>query len=520
MPTTFLVVAALVLNVLIGRLVAQQRTVIGTLKALGYSSGSVTRHYLAYGAVIGSAGGVAGLLLGWGIQVGLVMLYRQFYTLPSIEAHPYPDILFLGFSISVAVAVLGTIRGVRFAAGLAPAEAMRPPPPEKGGKVLPERIPAFWQPLPFRWKMILRAVFRNPFRSLVSALASTISTALIVMALCNVDALIYLMNYQFEKVSHEDSSVSLRDPKGRRSVAELGTLPSVSTTEPQLSVTCDVSNGPYRKRMGVTGLPPRNRLCTPLDRDGRPIVVPEAGLVLSKKLAEILHARPGDSVRLRPLIARRQEVTAPVVGTVDTFLGLSAYADIGYLSRLLGESWVANVILSDSFAGSRRATFMNALKERPSVMGIGERTRSLTQMEETFGRNMGMMISIMVLFAGLIAFGSVLNAALVSLSERQREVGTLRVLGYTPRQVSAIFSGESYLLNVAGIALGLCAGIGMAHLLSRAYNTELYRFPVVIYPSRLAISAAIMLVFITLAQFIVYRLIRKLEWLEVLKIRE
>jgi len=116
----------------------------------------------------------------------------------------------------------------------------------------------------------------------------------------------------------------------------------------------------------------------------------------------------------------------------------------------------------------------------------------------------------MVLFAGLIAFGSVLNAALVSRS----------VLGYTPGQVCQIFSGESYLLNVVGIVLGLFGGIGFAHVLSLAYNTELYRFPVVIYPSRLLLSAVIMFAFITLAQLIVYRLIKSLEWLEVLKIRE
>ena len=272
--------------------------------------------------------------------------------------------------------------------------------------------------------------------------------------------------------------------------------------------------------MGVSGLPPHNRLCTPLDRLGQPIVVPEVGLVLSKKLAEILHASPGDSIRLRPLIARRQEVTTPVVGIVDSFLGLSAYANISYLSRLLGEESSANVVLASLFKGAREATVFAALKKRPAIMGVGERTRSLTQMNETFGKTMGAMISIMVLFAGLIAFGSVLNAALVSLSERQREVGTLRVLGYTPGQITGIFSGESYLLNGFGIALGLLAGIGLAHLLALAYNTELYRFPVVILPSRLLVSALAMLVFITLAQFVVYHLIRALEWLEVLKIRE
>lgn len=520
MPTIFLGVATLVLNVLVGRMVAQQRTVIGTLKAVGYSSWSITRHYLTYGAVIGGTGALAGMAFGWLIQGATVMMYRGLFALPRIEAHFYPDVFVLGVVLSVVFAMLGTIKGVRYAAKLEPAEAMRPPPPEKGGKVLPERIPLLWQRLPFRWKMILRAVFRNPFRSTVSMLASMISTSLIFMALSNVASLNYLMSYTFEKLSHEDLSVSLRDPKGQRSLRELGSFTAIAGTEPQLSVVCDLSNGPYRKRMGVSGLPPGNSLCTPLDSQGQPIVVPELGMVLSKKLAELLNAELGDTIRLRPLIARRQEVTTPVVGIVDTFLGLSAYADIRYLSRLLGEEWSANMLLADSFAGANADTVFAELKKRPKVMGIGARARSLTQLHETFGKTMGTMIGIMVLFAGLIAFGSVLNAALVSLSERQREVGTLRVLGYTPAQVTEIFSGESYLLNGAGIAIGIVGGIGFAHLLAMAYNTELYRFPVVILPRNMLITAALMVAFITFAQFAVYYLIRTLQWLEVLKIRE
>jgi putative ABC transport system permease protein len=290
--------------------------------------------------------------------------------------------------------------------------------------------------------------------------------------------------------------------------------------EAQLSVVCDLSNGPYRKRLGVSGIPPHNRLHTPLDAAGRPIVIPDRGIVLSKKVAEILNVGVGDSIRLRPLIARRQEVTTPVVGIVDSFLGLSAYADLGYLSRLLGEEWSANVLLADTHAAFPAEPIYGDLKVRPTVTGIGERTRSLTQLHETFGKTMGTMISIMVLFAGLIAFGSVLNAALVSLSERQREVGTLRVLGYTPLQVTGIFSGESYLLNGAGIGLGIGLGIAGAYGISLAMNTELYRFPVCIRVSNIAVTAAVILAFVTLAQISIYYLVVTLRWLDVLKIRE
>jgi len=519
-PAIFLGVAVLVLNILLGRMAVQQRTIIGTLKALGYSSTAVLRHYVGYGVIVGVAGAVAGLGFGAWVQVTMIGLYRQFFAMPGITPHFYPDVILFGVLISVGAAALGTLKGVRLAARLQPAEAMRPPPPEKGGKVLPEYVPALWTRLPFRWKMILRAVFRNPFRSGVSILACTISTALILSMLSQMDSLDYLMSYEFERVSHQDVTVGLRDPKGVRSESEFQDLPTVTETEPELTVVCDIKYGPYEKRIGVIGLTRGHRLRTPLDASGRPIIAPDSGLVFSRKLAQILQVQPGDTVQLRPLIARRTETEAPVVGIVDSFLGLSAYADVHYLSRLLGEEWVANMLLGNTRPKAQEGPFLEALKERPAVVGISERKRSLTQMQATFGETMGTSISVMVLLAGVVAFGSVLNAAIVSLSERQREVGTLRVLGYTPAQVGLIFSGESLLLNAVGVGLGLWTGVGLAHLLALAYDTELYRFPAIIYPSRLLISAALMFVFVGAAQLLIHRMIRRLPWLDVLKVKE
>ncbi|HUT22714.1 MAG TPA: ABC transporter permease, partial [Sumerlaeia bacterium] len=362
--------------------------------------------------------------------------------------------------------------------------------------------------------------FRNPFRSGVSILASLVSTALVVMSLSMVDSLDYLMRFQFEKISHEDISVSIRDPQGRKAESEIGALSGVADVEPQLVVACDFVNGPRKKRTAITGLVRHNRLNTPLDALGRPIVIPDDGLVLTRKLAEILRVAVGDSVRLRPLIARRQEVVAPVAAIVETFLGLGAYAEIGYLGRLLGEEEPANVILASRSPGADRAALFEEFKKRPTVVGIGERARSLTQLDETFGKTMGAMIWVMVFLSGLIAFGSVFNAALVSLSERQREVGTLRVLGYSTREVAGVFSGESLLLNGFGIGVGLLAGIGLTHLVLIPYDTEMYRFPAIIYPSRLLQSAAVMAGFIVVAQVIILWMIRRLDWLEALKVRE
>ena len=519
-PTIFLGVGALVLNILIGRIVAQQRTVIGTLRALGYSTGAILRHYLGFGLVVGAVGGVCGLGFGLWVQWAMGALYRQFYALPDIAMHFYPNILLIGFAIGLVFALVGTVKGVRHAVRLQPAEAMRPPQPERGGRVLPERIGFLWRRLTFGWKMVLRAIFRNPFRSGVCIAASFISTTLVFGEWSLLSSIDYMMFYQFDKISHQDMTVMLRDPVGRPATSELAGLPGVREVEPQLAVVCDFSNGPYKKRTDLTGIAPGNRLYTPLDRAGKPVVIPDEGLVLTRKLAEILDVRIGDALRLRPLIGRRQEAKAVVVGTVDSFLGLSAYADASYLSRLLGEDWAANCLLANVTEGAPKKPLLDALKERPKVIGIGERARSLRQMVETLGKTNQTIVWILVLLAGTIAFASVLNAALVSLSERQREVGTLRVLGFMPGQVARIFAGESYLLNGTGVLLGLVGGVGYVHLLARLYDTELFRFPVAIYPSQFFMTVGLMIVFIGSAQAIVSVLIRRLPWLDVLKVKE
>ncbi|MCP4708935.1 MAG: FtsX-like permease family protein [Planctomycetes bacterium] len=366
----------------------------------------------------------------------------------------------------------------------------------------------------------MRSIFRNPFRSGVSLLASLIATSLIFTTFAQVDSLEYLMNFEFDKISHQDYTITVRDPQGLSVVNELGSLPGVVMTERQLGVGCDFTRGSLKKRLGIIGVPKGAVLHTPLDKNGEPIVIPEKGLVLSKKLAEILEVEVGERLTMRPLIARRTEVETTVMGISENYFGLTAYADMDYLSGLLGEARVSNVVLCSMDEGAEARDFIRELKRRSRVVGIGERGRLFTQMHETFGQMMGTMMVIMIFFAGLIAFGSVLNAAMVSVSERQREIGSLRVLGYTNRQVAAIFSGESLLLNFVGIFLGLYAGIGQMYLVARAYDTELYRFPAVIEFSSLCYSALWMVFFAGLAQLIVYRIICKLEWLDVLKVKE
>lgn len=520
MPLICLGVVALVLNIVMGRTVAQQRPTIGTLRALGYSSGFMVRHFLAYGAVVGLGAGAAGLALGVWTQGGMIGLYRQYFEIPGLEPGLYPGILAAGVAVSLAFALAGTVQAALKASALQPAEAMHPPPPEKGSRILLERVTFLWRPLPFRWKFVLRTLFRNPFRSGVGLVTSAVSTALIVESLSMVAALQFMIDHEFQKTSHQDVTVSLREPVGREVLTEVTELPGVRLMEPQLGVSADVSNGPYAKRMGVTGLVEGSVLFTPLAADGSPLAIPDEGLVLSRKLAEILHVREGDTVRLRPLIAERRVARAQVVAVVDTYMGLSAYCRLEYLSRLLGEEWVANYLLVDVEGPQPSRELLQELSRRPQVVGVDQRVHALRKIDQILKESLGTSLMILIAFSGLLAFGSVLNTAIVSLSERRREVGTLRVLGWSPGMVTRVFALETALVNGLGIGLGLLAGVGLVHLVTLGYSTELFRLPAVIRPWDLLMSTLLMVGFVGGAEVIVWRLIVGLPWLEVFKVRE
>ena len=515
LPAICLAVAALVLNVVMGRMVAQQRVVIGTLRALGYTGWQVARHYLTVGLCIGGAGAICGLAMGMWLQRTMVALYAQFYELPTIQAGFYPQLLIWGVLVCLGFACLGTWGGARSALRLEPAESMRPAPPEIGGAVFLERWGWLWRRLPFNTKMVIRTLLRNPFRCLVTAFGSAMATALIVEAFCLGDSIKFLNDYEFCRTSHQDVTVSLRDPRQWQSLSELGGLVGVEGVEGQLNVACDLTLGPRSRRVSLTGLAAGAQLYTPLDQRGHPVRPLDQGLVLSSRAATVLQARVGDVLQVRPLVGERRESRCVVTQIVDTYLGMGAYCDLDYLSRLIGEERAASSVLLRVGGGLGAE-----IAPRSWVVGLNWRLASYAKMRATLDQSLGTSLGILSTFAALLSFGSVLNLALVSLSERSREVGTFRVLGLTPAEVARIFVVESYLLNGLGVLVGLPLGYWLVGMITRSYDTDFFRFPTLVPLHRVGLSVVLMLGFISLAQLVVLRMVSGWPWLEALKVRE
>ncbi len=520
LPTMFLLVAALVLNVMLSRLVVQQRGTIGTLKAIGYSNFTILRHYLSYGIILGILGGVFGDVLGYGLQSLMLHQYAYYFAIPDMVPHMHIGIMLFGIFISVFSAFVGAIFGAYKATKLSPAIAMRPPAPERGVHIFVERFTRFWKHLSFQGKMTMRAIFRNRMRSSVTICASILSTALVFGSFAMFDSIYAMVGSSFDYVQHQDYQLTLREPLGNDIISTVTNLPGVKKVEGQLSIAAEVKHGPFTKRLGVIGLPKNHQLYTPVDKDNKPIQVSSSGLVINETLAKILHVKAGDTIELRPLIGNRTTAKVKINTIIKNYLGLSVYANQAWLSRLLGDTVVNSDILFLLQKDANIPTFISAVNKFGPMINLTQRLQQKQQLIHAFDQFLVFAVIILILFASIIAIGSVINTSMISLNERERDVASLRMLGFTTRQTAKIFLGESFILNSIGIVIGLFAGILLAYVMSVAFSTEIYRMPMIIEYDRLAETALIMLCFVTIAQMIIYRMIKKLNWLEVLNARE
>lgn len=522
MPAIFLVVAALILGILMGRLVENQRTTLGTLKALGYSDRRLLAHVLEFGLAVGLAGGVLGSGLGYGLAGALTRLYTQFFEFPALVNRPDPAVYAAGLLASAACALAGAARGARAVLRLDPAEAMRPKPPRQGGVIALERVGWLWRRLDPGWRLVLRNVVRNRRRSLAGVIAAAMATSLLVTGFLRNDAAFAMLETQFRQLQRSDIDLTLHGQRGRAALRDARRLPGVDRAEPVLNVACTLRHGRRARKGGITGLAPDATLTVPRDLKGRTVPIPPSGLLLERQLAALLDVRVGDTLTIEPLEGRRSPRRARVAGLLDSALGLVAYAEIGYLSRLVDEEFALNgtQLALDRRPGPR-AAFLTELKRLPSLEAFSDREGQYASLRDTLVGAIRGGTGVLIVSAGLILFGTTLNASLVGLAERRREVATLLVLGYTPWAVGRLFLREGLVVHIAGTLLGLPGGYLMYRgLIARVQDTELFRLPAVDPTAAFAWAFPLSLAFALASHAVVQRLIHRMDWLEALNIRE
>ncbi len=517
-PAIFLGVAAFLLNVVLRRLVTTQRDQIAVLKAFGYSNASVALHYLELACVAVAGGAALGSLLGlwWGRAIHA--LYRDFYRFAVWTFEAGPGTFALGVGVAAAAAVVGALGAVRAAVALPPAEAMRPEAPARFRAGTLEQMGLRHLMTPAA-RMVVRNLSRRPARAALSTLGMALAVGLLVVGRFFMDSVQELAEVQFRVVQRDDATVSFHEPLASRARFDLSHLPGVIRAEAWRAVPVRLRHEHRTKRTVLLGMERGSELRRLVDEHLGAVPLPADGVVLTRRLGEILDVRPGDWLGVEVLEGEREKRQVRVAGFVDELLGLSAYMDRHALGRLLREGGAVSGawLRVDAELEPRLHA---ELKRTPAVAGVMLKGVLLQSFEDTIARSLGVFNTVLVSFACVIAFAVVYNAARIALSERARELSSLRVIGFTQAEVTRMLLGEQALLTLLAIPLGLSIGYMVSAWIVGAYQWELFRLPFAVTARTCAFAILVILAASLGSGLVVARRLARLDLVAVLKTRE
>lgn len=517
-PAIFLGVAAFLVNVVVSRLVFLERTQIAVLKAIGYSNTRVGSHYLALVALIVGIAALLGIALGDWTGRWMSALYADFYRFPTAVYHLDPPLVAGTVGVGLAAATIGALAAVRRVVRMAPAEAMRPPTPLTYRRTLVERL-GLARLLGPSAMMVVREVERRPLRLFLSTAGIAMGVAIFILGRFSWDSFDHLFTDAFPRQHREDLAVELATPQPDRVVRDLAHVPGVLRAEGERNVGVRFRVG-SRWRDGVLrGEPDAPSLRTLLDHGRDPLALPPEGAVLTDELAKILHVRPGQTVEVDVLEGEFPTMTLPVAGVVDEPFGLQGHARAAWISAWLGEQpRVTSVLLQVDPA--RIEEVRARLKEMPVVIGVSSPAQVIALYRAQTGESMLVVTIILALSAAAIAIGVIYNNARVALSLRGRDLASLRVLGFTRREISSVLLGELGIQLALGIPLGLLLGRWWAGLYAGTIDNEALRFPLHISSGSYATAAAIALGAGLISALLVRRQLDHLDLVQVLKSAE
>ncbi|MBI4658588.1 MAG: FtsX-like permease family protein [Verrucomicrobia bacterium] len=517
-PVVFLSVAAFMTNAVLSRLLALQREQIAILKAFGFTNRQIAAHYLKFAFVMVAGGtglgGVGGIVLGHRI----VNLYHLFFRFPELTFRLDRSALLLALMVSAGAAIAGVFSAVRRAARLPPAEAMRPEPPANYRPAFVERtgIAHF---LSHTFRIAVRNLERKPIQAVFTIAGLALATGILIVPNCFRDGVRAILEYQWDIVQRQDIGIGLVEPGTDKVRHALRELPGVLAVEAFRYSPVRLHFGPRRRQLVIQGLSSDGLHNRVIDAAYHQIQLPAQGLVVSAKLAEVLGAKVGDELRVEVLEGKRLTRHVPLVGLAEDFAGMAAYMDLRGLNRLLGEG---DLITGASFSvdAAHRRDFLLALKEIPKLSWVAIKESLRANFRQTTAASINLIQTIYLTFATVVAFGVVYNNARISLAERARELATLRVVGFSRREVGTVLVTELVILALIAVPIGLAVGTGFASAILKAVNTETVRLPLVLTARNYAMAVLTVTVASTLSALFVLRKLNQLNLVSALKAPE
>ncbi|MGF1621464.1 MAG: FtsX-like permease family protein [Rhodomicrobiaceae bacterium] len=517
-PPIFLAIAAFLLNIVISRIIQSEREQIGLLKAFGYTSFEVSTHYFKLILVIAIGGAALGCILGVMAGRGFAGIYQNYFKFPFLVFQLDMATFLTGVAVSVLAASAGGIFVLRQVFALPPAVAMRPPAPADFSRsaALTGALKAVLdQPS----RMIVRRILRQPLRAITAAIGIGAGMGLSVAMLNTMNGFEKTLAINFSVIDRSDVTVTFNEPLDQRAIHRLQRIQGVIEVEPFRTVSAILRNGFHSHRGAINGLIPEPRLNRAVNSDMAPIYVREDGVILAKGLADILHIKAGETLTIDVREGRRPELRVPVVGIAETLLGSPAYMEMGALNRALREQGrVSGAYLRIDDA--RSSAIYREIKDMPVVAGVSLRSEVRAAFQKLLDEGAGMMRYVMTLMAGIITFGIVYNSARIAFAERERDLASLRVIGFTRGEAAFVLLGELGVITLMALPFGCALGYYLSRAISEGFSTELYQIPAVVVPESYGAAAVAVLLASAISGWIVKRDVDRIDPVSALKTRE
>lgn len=518
-PIVFLAVAAFLINMVLGRLIRLQRPEIATLKAVGYTNGEIGRHYLGLVTVVLLPGGMVGVACGVWLGRVVLGLYTQAFRFPVLEFQLSGSLVASALGASTVAAVLGALGAVRNAVKLPPAEAMRPPAPARYRRGLLERLRlgALFGP---SGMMVLREIQRRPLRTLLSSLGIAGAVALIILGRFGWDSVTAYFEGTFRREQRHDLAVAFGKPAAPRVVGQLARMPGVVTAEGIRAVPVRVRHEHRSRDSVLMGLPEHATLRRLITRGGGyEVTVPEDGVLVTRTLGELLGLKVGDRPALEVREGERRTLRPVIVGFIDESIGLQVYGRADLVASLQGdEGAISSAVLKVD--RENMADIEAALRRSPHVIDVSDAKADMERLFDMNASIINVWTFISILLASSVVFGVVYNNARISLAARARDLASLRVLGFSRREISSILLWGLAIEVLIAVPLGLWFGRYWSQQFMATVDQETFRWQVVIAPRTYALAVAVTALGAAASALLVRRKLDHLDLVSVLKARE